>query len=132
MARGFFRCFRDSRRQASKVSPLFYYGDVLACAAVLARSEATSAQIAEVRPDGTRVTVFRDSLAEFAGIAEGVEPATAEWNEAVSSALAQARSDGLPADPLYGTDAETLRLSARLTEEEVNSLAELTGISLEL
>lgn len=97
----------------------------------------------EVRPDGTKLTSFRASLAAFAGI-DGAEPGSAEWNAAVATALAAQReaiskgkgSGGATAssqpkdDSLYGTDPNTCRLSRRLTADEFNEICEASGLSL--
>lgn len=98
----------------------------------------------EVRPDGTRLTSFRKSLATFAGLdPASAEPGTPAWNGAVASALEKHRavtSIGGPApeavppnlrdDGLYGTDPQTARLSRRLSANEFDAMAEKAGLAL--
>jgi len=97
----------------------------------------------ETRPDGTRLTSFRASLAAFAGIRDGTAPGSDEWNSAVARALAVqreaiAKGGGMPAavsaaprdDSLYGTDPNTCRLSRRLSPEEFNAMCVAAGVSL--
>ena len=100
----------------------------------------------EVRPDGTRLTSFRASLAKFAQISgsSAPEPGTPAWNRAVAKALATAReaisagSDerttspppAAPDDHLFGTDKTTSRLSKRMSAAEFDSLAEAAGLSV--
>jgi hypothetical protein len=96
----------------------------------------------EERPDGTKLTSFRASLAAFAGIKDAA-PGSAEWNCAVAKALAVQREaiangkGSAPAtkaapkdDSLYGTDPNTCRLSRRLSPEEFNAMCAAAGISL--
>lgn len=97
----------------------------------------------EVRPDGTKLTSFRDSLAAFAGIKGGTAPGSDEWNSAVAKALAVQREaiangkGNAPApngasrdDSLYGTDPNTCRLSRRLSAEDFNAMCVTAGVSL--
>lgn len=104
----------------------------------------------ETRPDGTRLTSFRASLAAFAGLdADSTPPGTPEWNGAVAKALAKRRealaASDAPASPkgaedffplpvaddcLYGTDKATARLSRRLTVEQFNEVAREARLAL--
>lgn len=95
----------------------------------------------EERPDGTKLTSFRASLAAFAGLLPSAEPGSAEWNAAVASALARAREGresevhaklgggALLDDSLYGTTPAMARLSRRMTVAEFNAVADAAGIA---
>lgn len=96
----------------------------------------------EVRPDGTRLTSFRASLAAFAGLPSTEEPGSAVWNGAVANALAKCREEiaGGKArsevriesgdDSLYGTSPACARLSRRMTADEFNAFAVEAGLAL--
>jgi len=63
---------------------------VMAVIAVFKAPSFVAAPPFEVRPDGTRVTGFRASLALFAGCAVDAEPSA--WNAAVAAKLAETRA----------------------------------------
>ena len=96
----------------------------------------------EERPDGTKLTSFRASLAAFAGLPPSGEPGSAEWNAAVASALGARAREGrgtearaklgggaLLDDSLYGTTPAMARLSRRMTVAEFNAVADAAGIA---
>lgn len=99
------------------------------------------------RPDCTRVTTFRESMAKFAKIADmsAVPPSSAAWNAAVGQALnasssvveeacsAQPVTEPVPleVEGLYGTPG-TSRLSKAMTASEVRRIAEAVGIAWQL
>ncbi|KAL7536773.1 hypothetical protein ACHAXR_007389 [Thalassiosira sp. AJA248-18] len=105
-----------------------------------------------VREDGIRITSFQESLALFAGLdVEGTTtggdiPGSTVWNDAVASALEDARimiatggagqegSDGKMSadDSLYGTSKSCFRLSKRITAVAFNEIAQSAGLTLRI
>ena len=119
------------------------YAAVLAVVACYRSGCFVAAPPVEVRPDGTRLTSFRSSLAKFASIGSGGEPGTPAWNDAVAAALTAARAQqakGAPtspvlpthqaADSLYATDSHTARISRRMTAAEFDAIAAEAGLGL--
>lgn len=87
----------------------------------------------ESRPDGTKVTQFRKSLALFAGLDIDEEIGSIRWKSAVTEALANAATN-LPSrsesSTLYCEDSGTRvrRLSTRFSVDDAKALFDQAGL----